>query len=447
MAADHTIAGESAPRRPSGDRAAAARRPNCCDFSANTTARAFGAGRDDSYHPRHMLALPRIALALLLFAACSGDPTKAAVRPAPPPRPVQLVTTKMEPLQRSVQVHGTLLALDELELGFQLAGRLASLSVDLGDEITKDAVLATLDRRDFELGRAQAAAELEQSRAQLGLEPTPGEELDLGAVAAVREAEAVLADARQNRDRTHDLVQQSLRSSAELNAANAALAVAQSRVQRARDQARTWIAELEVRRQQLAIADKRLLDTEIRAPWAGRVARRHAAVGQYLPAGSAVLTLLRTDPLRLRLQVAEREAAQVRLGQRVTFTVDGSHEAFSGTVNRLGSQIARGNRTMLVEAAVENAAGRLLPGGFCRALIVLAEDEPAVVVASSAVASFAGVDRLFSVEGGKAKEHLVVLGRRVGERVEIVSGIAAGTQVIDAPTDLTRGAPVLVGGN
>ena len=389
----------------------------------------------------------RLFVALLPLAACGGDDTKAATRTPPAPRAVSLVRAESAAVPRRIQVHGTLLALDELVSGFQVTGRLVELRVDLGDDVAQGDLLAALDRKDFELERARAAAELDQARAQLGLAEIEGQEPDLGKVAAVREAEAVLDDARLHRERTLELVQESLRSPAELDAANAAFAVAQSRVQRARDQARTWMAELDVRRQQLAIADKRLLDAQIHAPWPGRVASRHAAVGQYLSAGSPVLTLLRTNPLRLRLEVPERQAAEVRLQQRVDFTVDGSPESFTGQVTRLGSAIDRTNRTLLVEASVDNAAGKLLPGAFCRAAIVVADAEPAVVVPSSAVASFAGVDRLFTVEGGKAVEHLVTLGRRQGYRVEVLEGIAAGQDVIRAPGDLTRGTPVRVEGN
>ncbi len=390
---------------------------------------------------------PRLIAASLLLAACGGGDSKAAARTAPAPRAVSLVKVEPAQLPRQVQVHGTLLALDELVLGFQVTGRLVELRVDLGDDVGAGDLLAALDRRDFELERATAAAQLEQARAQLGLQSVEGQELDIGTVAAVREAEAVLDDARLQRDRTLELVQKQLRSPAELDAANAAFAVAQSRVQRARDQARTWLAELEVRRQQLAIADKRRQDAEIHAPWAGRVASRHAAVGQYLSAGTPVLTLLRTNPLRLRLEVPERQANEIRLGLTVNFTVDGLSGSFAGKVTRLGSQIDRVNRTLLVEAAVANDDGKLLPGAFCRAEVVIAANEPALVVPQSAVVSFAGVDRVFTVTDGKAVEHLVTLGRRLDDRIEIVAGIGADAAVIRAPADLTRGAPVRIEGN
>lgn len=381
---------------------------------------------------------------VLVLPACGGDPSSAAAaRPTPKPRAVTLVAAATRDLPREVAVHGTLSARDELELGFQVPGRLDQLRVDLGDRVAEGAELARLDQRDFTLELERASAELRQTAAQLGLDDPAGE-VDIGATATVREAEAVLAEATQNKNRVVELVQQSLRSTADLETATVAVAVATSRVQRARDQVRTWMAELGVRRQQLEIAAKRLADATIRAPWAGRVAARHAAVGQYLASGAPVLTLLCTDPLRLRCDVPERQANEVRIGQRVVFTIEGDPTERTGQVTRLGSAIERSNRTLLVEASVANQDGSLLPGSFCRARIVVQESQPAVVVPSSAVVSFAGVDRVFLVADGKAQERLVDLGRRLGDQQEIRRGLAAGERIVAAPGDLARGTPVVV---
>ncbi|MCA8949100.1 MAG: efflux RND transporter periplasmic adaptor subunit, partial [Planctomycetes bacterium] len=152
------------------------------------------------------------------------------------------------------------------------------------------------------------------------------------------------------------------------------------------------------------------------------------------------------DPLRLRLEVPERAAGEVRPGQQVSFTVDGVDGDFAGKVTRLGSAIDRTNRTLTVEAEVENGGGRLRPGGFCRASIVVADDDPVTAVPATALLSFAGVDRVFTVADGKAVEHLVTPGRRLGELVELRDGLAADAAVVSEPGDLVQGAPVRVAG-
>lgn len=394
-------------------------------------------------------------LLCLLGAGCGGGAGTAAGGrggPAPAPRPVTLVAAATANLPRTLEVTGTLAPLDELVLGFQVAGRLSELHVDVGAAVAAGAPLAALDRRDFELEVARADAALHQARARLGLpgnggSDTAGDAVDLETTAPVREAQAVLADARLQRDRMQEMVAENLRSQSDLDAAVAAFEVAQSRVQRARDEVRTWIAELEVRRLDLEVARKRLQDAVIRAPWDGRVAARTAAAGQYLAVGVPVLTLLRSDPLRLRLLVPEQLAGAVAVGQAVAFTVDGlADREHTGTVERLGPAIDRQTRTLLVEAAVPNPQGALRAGGFCRAHIVVDPAQPVVVVPAAAVLSFAGVDRAFTVADGRAREVLVTLGRRLGDRIEVRSGLAAGTEVVADATGLVPGAPVQVGG-
>jgi RND family efflux transporter MFP subunit len=392
----------------------------------------------------------RLSLAVLFgaVAACGDVDAGKPVRTPSPPRNVTLVVATTTELPRAVQVNGALQAQDELVLGFQVAGRLDKLQVDLGDQVQAGELLAALDRRDFELDIARVQAALDQARAQLGLtaDGDSVDTLDIDTTAAVREAQAVLQDATLQRDRVQELVQQKLRPPSDLDAADAAFAVASSRLQRARDQVRTWIAELKVRQQELEVSRKRLQDAEICAPWPGHVAARQAAVGQYLAIGGPVLTLLRTNPLRLRLEVPERAAAEVRPGQRVDFSVDGVVGESHGKVARLGSAIDRVNRTLLVEAEVENADGKLLPGCFCRASIVVAAAESVVVVPIAAMVSFAGVDRVFCVVDGKAVERQVTPGRRLGDRVEICAGLTAGTEVVAEPGNLVQGAAVRVGG-
>jgi membrane fusion protein (multidrug efflux system) len=118
----------------------------------------------------------------------------------------------------------------------------------------------------------------------------------------------------------------------------------------------------------------------------------------------------------------------------------------AGKVVRLGPAIDRLTRTLLVEAEVPNAQGVLLPGGFCRARIVLEPDPAAVALPRSAVVSFAGVDRTFTVKDGRAQQRLLTLGQKAGELVEIRKGITAGEQVIADPRGLVHGSTVQVEG-
>jgi RND family efflux transporter MFP subunit len=394
------------------------------------------------------------------FAACSRAPQAAG--PVRAPVAVRLVAAGTASLPTKVAVSGVLAAQEELVVGLEVAGRLATLPVDVGDVVAVDAVLATLAPREFELEIARAEASLAAAEAKLGVaRGADFEQFDLEAVPSVREANAVVTEASLHRDRIATMVQGQINSGSDLETAAAALAVAESRLQRARDEVRTTIAETRLQRIELQLAQKRLADSTVEAPWAGRVAQRHVVAGQVLAAGAPVVTLLRVDPLRLRLRVPDRLAMGVVVGQTVEFTVDGDAAAtpHQGTIVRAGPAIDRGDRTRLVEAEVANANGTLLPGAFCRAQIVTAAAVPVVTVPKAAVVTFAGVHRVFTVgppaanrrpAGGApaaaappaaapppaatpatvAQGRIVQIGRQVGDQVEVVKGLDAGTRIV-----------------
>ncbi|MBX3464457.1 MAG: efflux RND transporter periplasmic adaptor subunit, partial [Planctomycetes bacterium] len=356
----------------------------------------------------------------------------------------------LEPLPRELSVTGALAAREQLVLSMQVGGRLQDLHVDVGDLVQADDVLARLDPRDFELDLLRAEAAMQAAHARLGIDTDADlRAVDPEAMAPVREAQAVLAEARLQRDRVAEMVQEQLRPPAELETADATLLVAQSRLQRAREDVQAMLAAAGQARVELQQAAKRRQDAVARAPWRGRVAARHATAGEVVAAGAPLVTLVAVEPLRLQLPVPERAAAEVAIGQRVRFTVDGLDGGErEGLVARLGAVVDRQNRTRLVEATVANADGALLPGGFCRARILVAPAEQALTVPRAAVVLFAGVARVFTVGGEvgqpRAEGRVVQLGRDLGDRWELRSGLVAGTEVVLDPGDLRHGDPVVV---
>lgn len=394
----------------------------------------------------------RVVLALAVLSACGQPAGQGAANAAPrAPKPVRLVAAAAASLPTKVAVSGVLAAQEELVLGLEAGGRVAALAVDVGDAVAAGDVVAALDPREFELSieRAEAAVAAADARLGLGTGADPAA-FDVEQAPSVREAEAVVVEARLNRERVAKLVEGSLQASSQLEVATAALAVAENRLRRARDDVRTWIADAKLRRIELAQAHKRLRDAHVKAPWPGRVAVRHVAVGQVVQPGAPVVTLLRVEPLRLRLRVPDRLAFGIAAGQTVEFTVDGVDGLErAGKVVRVGPAIDRGDRTRLVEAEVGNADGALLPGAFCRARVVVAEAAPVVTVPKAAVVTFAGVDRVFTVAKDKdgalrAKGLLVELGRPVGDAVEVVRGVAVGDRVCAEAIGLSPEAPVQV---
>jgi RND family efflux transporter MFP subunit len=158
-----------------------------------------------------------------------------------------------------------------------------------------------------------------------------------------------------------------------------------------------------------------------------------------------MLTLVRVDPLRLRLDVPERESTGVRVGQAVRVFVEGDTNVYSGVIGRLSPALNEQNRMLLVEADVP-AQGSLQPGRFVRGQIVVQEREPVVTVPHRAIVTFAGIEKVVRVQDGKALETTVTTGRRENDHVEVTTGLEAGEVVVLDPAGLRSGQPVQVGG-
>ncbi len=404
-----------------------------------------------------ILALPALLPVLLpvLLAGCGGDAASAGARAkaegrtagkaAGPAREVRLANAEEGRLARTVEVSGTLAADEQTQLGFKIAGRLERLLVDIGSPVRRGQVVARLVAIDFELKVRQAETALQQARTALGLAADgTNDAVDPEQTAGVKQAAATLTQSRLNRERMVKLFDEQLIPKSDLETADANLGVADGRYQEAIETARTRQALLSQRRSELAIAQQQLADSVLTAPFDGAVRERLVNAGDYLAAGTPVAVLVRVDPLRLRLAVPEREAAGIRVGQPVELTVEGIAAGHTGHIARISPSISESNRTLMVEAEVPNADRGLRPGGFARARIVVQAGDTAVLVPASAVVTFAGIEKVVGVDGGKAVEKRVRTGRKSGDKVEIVEGVKAGEPVIVQPGNIVTGEPVRV---
>ena len=389
---------------------------------------------------------PVFVIVALGAAACGGDsPATAVPKSETPSRQVRVVAAAKTEAARFVSASGTLAADDQFVLGTKVVGRLGEIAVDLGSRVKKGQAIARIDQSDYRLRVEQADAALQQSRVRLGL-PASGnsDKVDIEQTSLVRQAAAVFKEARLSHDRMVELWDRKLIARAELDSAVSQLAVAEGRYQDAIEEVRNRLAVLVQRRSELEIARQQLADTVIISPVDGAVSERQAAVGQYLPAGAPVVTLVRTDPLRLRLAVPEREAGLVRIGQTVDLTVESDANKYQGRVARLSPAIAENNRTLMIEADVPNGQGALRPGSFAKADIVIAAGQEIVTVPHNSIITFAGIEKVLMVVQGKTVEKRVRTGRRIGAQVEVTEGIFAGNQVIVQPGNLVAGEPVTV---
>ncbi len=394
--------------------------------------------------PRSIRVVALAAL-LALAGACSKSEAPKSAAATNKVRTVRVALSESRPMERVVTVTGVLLADEAATLSVKIGGRLKTLSVDIGSVVKRGDVIAQVEPRDYELRLQQASAALSQARATVGL-PLEGtdDQFDPQKTSAVKEAKAVLNEAARNRDRVLKLSQQGVLSTSDLDTVEAAYTVALNRYEAAGEEARTRQAVLAQRRAEFDLSKQQLNDTSLRSPFDGAIQSRLANVGEFLPAGSPVVKLVKTDPLRLRLEVSERDAASVQLNQRVRLTAEGDTNIYTGTLTRVSPAIDEQTRMLVVEADVRND-GSLRPGLFSRAKIVTRENEEGIAVPEQALIVFAGIEKVVVVQEGKALEKMVSTGRRGPGWLEIVTGLKAGERVVIAPGNLRTGEPVVMG--
>ncbi len=396
------------------------------------------------------MKLATIALLLLPCLACTGPYSDSASVSAsvsedgPVEVRVELVEKRLIP--ETVPATGELYAEERATIGARAPGRVIRLPVDLGSVVKAGDMLAEIESEEYELRLEQAEALMRQTRARLGILDNETDEVTPEETAIVRRAAAALKEARYIFQTSEALVAEGVISKIEFEKAGVGREAAEASYQAALEEVMQLRAQLGERRAQIALARQNLNDCIIRAPFPGAVTERIASIGEYLPVNGPVATLVRLTPLRLRLEVPERSAVNVRIGQRIDIRVAGAAEGHVGRVVRISPTIESASRSLLVEGEAPNERGLLRPGAFVEAVIIVNPEARGISVERNSVMSFAGVERVFVVSDGKLADRVVRTGRLLdGDRVEILSGLEPTDEVVlDADDRFAPGQPVRV---
>jgi len=379
-----------------------------------------------------------VLLLLVLLAVVTGcssssshndSNVQAANAPAAPAVATQTAKVELHEIQRTVDAVGSLDPNEEITVSNQVEGLVSKVFVDLGDFVKSGQPIAQLDTTELELAVRQQTAALQQELARLGLTDSNAD-IDDASISTVRQADATYSEAKIQLDRTKGLVAEGLIPKQQLDQQQARYDVAEASRNTARENVRNIRATITSRRVALALAQKKLADAKITAPMDGFIKERQIADGLYLKVNSPVVTLVQNSPLKLRFEVPDNALDSVRLRGPVEFQVD-SFEArkFSGSISRISPSVDRQSRTLKVEALVNNTDGLLKPGVFARVRILTDKREKALVVPKEAVFQFAGLEKVFAIEGGKVSERIVRTGVPDGKLVEIIDGLKEGDVV------------------
>jgi len=333
-------------------------------------------------------------------------------------------------IRRNVEAVGSLFPLEEVTVSSEVEGRVEQVLVDVGDHVSAGQTIVKVVPTELQLTLDQQRASLQQARARLGLPDNTEEFKDVRTAAEVKKAAADLADAEQKYKRAKTLFEQGLTPKQSLdeaesryNAARAAYDLSVQTVENLRGQ-------LAQSRAATALAQKKVSDSNIRAPFAGQVKERTVTQGQYLKVQTSVMVIVNIDPLRVRLRVPEKMAGWVKTGQQVTVTVEAyADRSFTGKITRINPSVDQQTRAFEVEALIDNHEALLKQGFFVKATIPSSFVVDALVVPQDALLYVYGVYKVFVIDGNMLKEKEVKIGERYGDDVEIVEGITRGERI------------------
>ena len=392
--------------------------------------------------------LPGVLALSALLCACSKATSSSVLGDAAHPTPVHFYTVAEETAQRRVQAVGSLFALEESTLSSQVEGRVAEVLADVGDTVKQEQPLIVLDPQELQFEVDRQRGQVRQVRAQLGIGPNDPPPTDPKKIASVQRAEADLFDADGKYKRAQEMFKDHLISQQQLDETASRYQSAQATYNVALQEVDRLKALLVSNEASEQLAEKKVRDATIRAPFPGAIKTRNVHPGEYLRVQSPAMVLVRTDRLRARLAVPERWAGWVRDGALVEIQVEAfPGETFHGKISSINPSVSQDSRTFEAEAQLVNLDGRLKPGFFVQASIPSEKEEKTIFLPERAVNYRYGVYKVFLVSGNRVSEHQIRPAGQTedarGRRFEVAEGLKPGDRVAVAISgDLHDGATV-----
>jgi multidrug efflux pump subunit AcrA (membrane-fusion protein) len=392
-----------------------------------------------------LLRLAAVILVPLTAAGCSKGETAQARGGEPAAKSVKVELVRRESLRRSVDVVGTLAAVDQVTISSEADGKVKGILADLGDHVSAGQVLIQLDNEKQQYTYDQQQATLARALATYGASD-PQHLPEIENTPDAKRANADLVQATQAHDRASELFKRTLVSQQGFDDARAALQSAKARYDAALQNAKNLRASIQASEASMKLAGRQLRDTDIRAPFEGYVEKRLVNLGELVKAQMPVMAIVRLNPLKVIAEIPEKMSPWITDGRPVDLHVDAYQDrTFTGKVTRISPAVNTATRAFPFEALVPNPDAALKPGTFARVHVEIGKVDEILTLPYAAIQYRYGVNRVFVVDNNKLAVRELSVGERLGDRIEIVSGVKEGERV--AMTDvetLADGIPVAV---
>lgn len=298
-------------------------------------------------------------------------------------------------LVRALPLTGTLTPFTEATVKAKVAGELVAVPVREGEPVKQGQLLARIDQTEVQARLAARRADVGAARAQLDW-------------------------AAKNRASQKALLEKGF--------------IAQTAFDNVQSNYDVAVAKLRAAEAELVVAQKSLGDSVLVAPFAGIVSLRHAQAGERVALDAKVVTVVDLSRLQLEAAVPATEIGKLKVGQAVSFRVDGfGEQRFEGRIDRINPATVAGSRSIYVYAVIDNPQGVLRAGLFAQGAVSLERIENALVVPASAVREEIGRNAVYMLVDGVVQRRTVTVGPADAvDRVQVLEGLAPGDRIVRA---------------
>ena len=317
-----------------------------------------------------IICLPIIVAALI---SCKGEAKDKAITKEKPPVSVDVIIAKNTDFSSDIEVNGTVLSEEMIELHPEVGGRLTYLNIPDGASVTAGTILAKVNDADLQAQRQQQNVQLE------------------------------LAEKTEQR----------------LSKLLAVNGVDQAGYDAALSQVKLYKANIDV-------LDAQINKTVIKATFTGRLGLRLVSEGAYVSPATAIGTLQQTDKIKIDFAVPEAYENLIKIGKTIAIQTNTSKENFTATISAIEPQISKTTRNINVRARLSH--GNISPGAFVK--VLLNENMRGIVVPTNAIIPDALSSQVVLVKNGKATFQNVETGIRTSDIIEITDGLQLGDTIV-----------------
>jgi membrane fusion protein (multidrug efflux system) len=353
-----------------------------------------------------------LVVAALLICGCEDFNSDNKIQP-PPNKEAELPTVKVAPVKRGdiavpIFATGTIFPQHESKIGPKISGTLKEVYVDEGDEVKKGQILATMDQENILIARRQCEASVKVAEAQL------------------KEAEVNEENMRKEKERLANLYRKKVISQQRYDDMVTAHSMAVTRLEVLR-------AQIVSSKENLAMAEQKLKDSNIVAPFSGTIVKRLVNQGEYMTTmpPTVLFVIINIDKVKTEVGLPEVHLARIAMGNPVKITVDAYPGlTFAGEVTTINPLVDPVSRAFTVKIEIPNRDHRLKAGMFVRVTLYPSVHKGVLIVPFKSVVRRGGETRVFVINGDRVSLRRVTVGITNEREIEVTHGLTQGEEVV-----------------